>query len=77
MHELQFTDAGKAALQGCLTAALRLGHNYIGTEHLLIGILVAEGSAAETLMSRGLSVESVKRALAEEISKIQAQRRTR
>jgi len=72
---LRFTDAGEAALQGSVKAALRLGHHYIGTEHLLLGLLGADGPDAETLMAIGLSVESVERALADEIAKIQAQRR--
>jgi len=35
LRELSFTEDGEAALRGTLKAALRLGHNYIGTEHVL------------------------------------------
>src|ERR1035437_5400830 len=41
--ELPITDAVRSAFKETLRAALRRGHNYIGTEHLLLGIL-AEGS---------------------------------
>lgn len=74
LRELRFADAGKAALRGALKAVLRLGHNYVGTEHLLLGILFADDSAAETLTSFGLSVELVETALAEEITRILEQR---
>jgi hypothetical protein len=75
LQALRFTDAGNAALKGTLKAALRLGHNYIGTEHLLLGVLFAEGDAAQTLTSIGLSVVRVEALLADEFAKIQAQRR--
>jgi hypothetical protein len=76
LSRLRFTDDAKAALKGTLRAALRLGHNYIGTEHLLLGILFAEDAAASTLGSLGLSVELVENVLAVELAAIQRQRRT-
>jgi ATP-dependent Clp protease ATP-binding subunit ClpA len=69
---LRFTDGGKAALKGTLKAALRLGHNYIGTEHLLLGVLSAEGDAAKTLNAADLTPALVEAALADEFAKIQA-----
>jgi Clp amino terminal domain, pathogenicity island component len=75
IRELGFTDAGKATLKGALKAALRLGHNYIGTEHLLLGELFAEGDAAGTLTAAGLSVNRVGAALADEFARIKAERR--
>jgi hypothetical protein len=71
----RFTSAGKDALKGTLKAALRLGHNYIGTEHLLLGILLADGDAAKTLVAAGLGAGRVEAALADEFARIQAQRR--
>ena len=41
MRELSFGPEGKTALKSSLKAALRLGHNYIGTEHVLLGALFA------------------------------------
>jgi ATP-dependent Clp protease ATP-binding subunit ClpA len=71
---LRFTDGGKAALKGTLKAALRLGHNYIGTEHLLLGVLFAEGDAAKTLNSADLTPALVEAALADEFAKIRPHR---
>ena len=75
IRALRFTAAGKAALKGTLKAALRLGHNYVGTEHLLLGILFADGDAARTLVAAGLSAGRAEAALADEFARIQAQRR--
>ncbi|MEY2431965.1 MAG: ATP-dependent Clp protease ATP-binding subunit ClpC [Acidimicrobiaceae bacterium] len=45
-----FTSRSKKSLELALSEALQLGHNYIGTEHLLLGLLrVTEGLAAEIL----------------------------
>jgi Clp amino terminal domain, pathogenicity island component len=46
---------GRAALREALKQALRLGHNYIGTEHLLLGILFAKGDAGQLLIDLGLT----------------------
>jgi hypothetical protein len=75
IQTLRFTSAGKAVLKGALKAALRLGHNYIGTEHLLLGILFANGDAAQTLVATGLDAGRVEAAVADEFARIQAQRR--
>jgi hypothetical protein len=75
IQALRFTSAGKAALKGTLKAALRLGHNYIGTEHLLLGLLFAEGDAAQTLIAAGLDADRVEAGLADEFARIQASRR--
>jgi ATP-dependent Clp protease ATP-binding subunit ClpA len=76
LRRLRFTDAGRAVMRGALTAALKLGHNYIGTEHLLLGILNAGGDAGEVLSGLGLTPGLIERALVEEFAKIQAQRRS-
>ncbi|MCO8271781.1 ATP-dependent Clp protease ATP-binding subunit [Actinoplanes sp. TRM 88003] len=36
---IPFTPQAKSVLEGALREALKLGHNYIGTEHLLLGLL--------------------------------------
>jgi ATP-dependent Clp protease ATP-binding subunit ClpA len=74
LRELRFTEAGRAALRSALTAALRLGHNYIGTEHLLLGILQAHGEAAHALIDLGLTAEVAQRQLAAEFAAIQSKR---
>jgi ATP-dependent Clp protease ATP-binding subunit ClpA len=71
---LRFTDAGRAALRETVKAALRLRHNHIATEHLLLGILLAGGVVAEALTGLGLSAQSAERALAVEFAAIQAKR---
>lgn len=74
LRKLRFTDAGRAALRETVKAALRLGHNYIGTEHLLLGILLADGDAAHTLAGLGLTTELAEQKLADELAAIRAQR---
>jgi hypothetical protein len=74
LRELRFTEAGRAAIRGALTAALKLGHNYIGTEHLLLGILNSNGDAGRVLTGLGITAGLTGRALAEEVARIQARR---
>ncbi|MGA2209253.1 MAG: Clp protease N-terminal domain-containing protein [Acidimicrobiales bacterium] len=68
LRELHFSDASRAAFRGTLKAALRLGHNYIGTEHLLLGVLSVESDTTESLAKLGLSPALVDRALAVELA---------
>jgi ATP-dependent Clp protease ATP-binding subunit ClpA len=74
LRELEYTSEGGAALKGALKAALRLGHNYIGTEHILLGILYADGHAGRALASAGLDGETAERLLAAEFAELQARR---
>ena len=76
LRELSFTEDGEAALGGTLKAALRLGHNYIGTEHVLLGILFAGGSAGQALASSGLDAETAERLLATELAEMRARLKT-
>jgi hypothetical protein len=75
LRDMRFTQEGRAALRGALTAALGLSHNYIGTEHLLLGILHAHGETAHKLTDLGLTPEVAQQHLAAELAAIQAQRR--
>jgi ATP-dependent Clp protease ATP-binding subunit ClpA len=75
LRELTFSDEGKAVLKGTLKAALRLGHNYLGTEHLLLGILFADSPAAQALVSLGLDPGTAERLLTAEIEEVQARRK--
>lgn len=74
LGDLQLSDGATAALDGTLKAALRLGHNYIGTEHVLLGLLFADDDTAHKLSELGLTVERVEQGVTEEIARIQAQR---
>jgi hypothetical protein len=73
LRSMRFTEAGRAALRGALRAALRLGHNYIGTEHLLLSILDTDGSTAQALAPLGLTSETAQRLIAAEFAAIKAQ----
>ena len=42
-------------LQGALRSALHLGHNYIGTEHILLGLVDGEDATAATLERLGVT----------------------
>jgi len=75
LRQLRFTAAGRSALRHTLEAVISLGHNYIGTEHLLLGILDTDGDAATTLAGLGLTVEVARQKLGDEFARIQAQRR--
>jgi ATP-dependent Clp protease ATP-binding subunit ClpA len=65
LADIAFDETGTAALRGTLKAALRLAHNYIGTEHILLGILFAGGPAAQALDRLGITVDVVERDLQE------------
>ena len=57
---IPFSPSSERALQYAAEEADRLSHRYIGTEHLLLGLLREEGSAsAEVLTASGLRIEAV------------------
>jgi hypothetical protein len=59
--EIPFTPECKRALGYAAEEADRLQHNYIGTEHLLLGVLREERSvAASVLMDRGMRLQTVR-----------------
>ncbi len=59
--EIPFSAETKRVLQFAADEADRLLHNYIGTEHLLLGILREERSvAASILMEKGMRLQSVR-----------------
>ncbi|MGH9105274.1 MAG: Clp protease N-terminal domain-containing protein [Acidimicrobiales bacterium] len=56
-----FTPRAKKVLELSLREALQLGHNYIGTEHMLLGLLSeGEGVAVQALTSLGADLASVR-----------------
>jgi ATP-dependent Clp protease ATP-binding subunit ClpC len=58
---IPFTPRSKKALEMSLREALELGHNYIGTEHQLLGLLrVKDGVAAEVLTQLGADHDRVR-----------------
>jgi ATP-dependent Clp protease ATP-binding subunit ClpA len=63
-----FTPAAGAVLRGALAIALRFGHNYIGTEHLLLGIYQSPDSKAARILAQLGAVEATAQAhVAEEL----------
>ena len=60
----RFTQKAQNALTRALSAAGEFGHTYIGSEHLLFGLLTeSEGIAAKMLESKGLHSERLKEAI--------------
>ena len=58
----RFTDGAREAFSHANDEAQRLRHNYIGTEHLLLGILSVEGDVASRILKDvGLSVDTVRK----------------
>jgi hypothetical protein len=56
----RFTEPARRAVTGAQEEAREFGHNYVGTEHLLLGLLrVRDGVAARALESFGVSHEAV------------------
>ena len=56
----RFTDDAQRVLSFAQEAALELGHDYVGTEHVLIGFIkVKNGVAAKALNELGLSAETI------------------
>ena len=59
--EIPFSEAAKRVLHHAAEEADRLGHNYIGTEHMLLGLLREEHSkAAKTLTRHGITLDAVR-----------------
>ena len=60
LGQIPFTPRAKKVLELAVTEARALGHNYIGTEHLLLGLVrEGEGVAAQVLISLGADLERV------------------
>jgi len=60
-QQLPYTPRAKKVLEFSLEEARNLGHHYIGTEHLLLGLLREhDGYAAQALTSLGLKLDDVR-----------------
>ncbi|BCJ37683.1 hypothetical protein Athai_51860 [Actinocatenispora thailandica] len=70
----RFTAKANAALSAALSEALNLNHNYIGTEHLLLGLLAGDQSdqdgsvAARLLAERDITYPAVRDNIVEQLS---------
>jgi hypothetical protein len=62
----RFTDRARRAVALAQEEAKRLNHNYIGTEHILLGLIhEGEGVAAKALESLGISLDAVRQQVEE------------
>ena len=60
--EIGLTPRAKKVIELAVDEARRLGHHYIGTEHLLLGLVrEGEGIAAGVLESLGVNLDKVRR----------------
>ncbi|HEY1969766.1 MAG TPA: Clp protease N-terminal domain-containing protein [Pseudonocardia sp.] len=69
---LPLAPPAREALRNTVSAALNLGHNYIGTEHILLGTLATEGGTADALHALGLDPARVTEALEHELTAVRA-----
>jgi ATP-dependent Clp protease ATP-binding subunit ClpC len=68
---IPFTPRSKKVLELSLREALSLGHNYIGTEHILLGLIrEGEGVAAQILVRRGAALDKVREAVVGELTRM-------
>jgi ATP-dependent Clp protease ATP-binding subunit ClpC len=62
--DIPFTPRAKKVLELSLREALQLGHNYIGSEHILLGLLrEGEGGGAQVLRGLGVDFEQLRRGI--------------
>lgn len=66
---IPFTPRAKKVLELSLREALQLGHNYIGTEHILLGLIrEGEGVAAKVLVKLGVDLERLRNQVLKSLS---------
>lgn len=66
----RFTDDAQRVLSFAQEAALELGHDYVGTEHVLIGLTkVKNGVAAKALIDLGIVTEDIFEAVEEQVGR--------
>jgi len=59
--DIPFTPKAKKVMELSMDEAVALGHNYVGTEHLLLGLLrEGEGIASQVLLNLGLDLNKVR-----------------
>jgi ATP-dependent Clp protease ATP-binding subunit ClpA len=65
----RFTDRARQVAVGAQTEARRLGHGWVGTEHLLLGLLQGDGIAARVLGGLGVTAAAVEREVLAEVGR--------
>jgi ATP-dependent Clp protease ATP-binding subunit ClpC len=72
---IPFTPRAKKVLELSLREALQLGHNYIGTEHILLGLIrEGEGVAAQVLVKLGADLSRVRQQVIQLLSGYQGEK---
>jgi ATP-dependent Clp protease ATP-binding subunit ClpA len=73
---IPFTQGAKKDMELAVRQALRLGHNYVGTEHILLGMLEdSVGTAGGALIGLGVTRKRVERWLAAELQRLAEEKR--
>lgn len=66
----KFTNRAKKSIEIADDISLELGHNYIGTEHMLYGLIKeGEGIASKVLINKGITEEKVEKKIEEMLGK--------
>ena len=61
----KFTERAQKVLLFAQEEALRLKHNYIGTEHILLGLIrEGQGVAAQIIKGKGIELENIRQMVA-------------
>ena len=64
MFENRFTESAQNAINLAAESAMELGHNYVGTEHMLLGLIKeGDGVAAKILESNDINEENINKIL--------------
>ena len=72
LYRLRLSTDAQQALHNTADAARRLGHNFIGTEHILLGTLATTGVTTDRLSALGLDLRRVEADVTAELAKIRA-----
>ncbi len=74
---IPFSPQGKQAIEGAIAAATELGHDFVGTEHVLLGVLsVAGGTGAEALATIGIDLTMMRPLVSTAVAELLAQPRS-
>jgi ATP-dependent Clp protease ATP-binding subunit ClpC len=75
--QIPFTPRAKKVLDLSLREALSLGHNHIGTEHILLGLVREnEGVAAQIMLDLGVNAETIREEMKRRLSGPRSEQRT-
>ena len=59
----RLTMPGRLACAAALEAVVELGHNYLGCEHLLVGLVASEGQARDLLIEHDIQATAIRQAI--------------